>query len=275
MIMSRIFSLGYLTIPGTSPVDQIEIAAEAGYDRVSLRTIPMGLQGEPTFKLEDDPALFADVRAALAANGLALNDIELARVREDVDRAPFEAAFERGRELGAEYVISSIWTSDHALACRGFGEICDMAARQGLLVDLEFVPFAGVRNLAMVLDVIRETARPNARILIDTMHAHRAGVTPEQLKAVDPSLFGFCHLCDTEAAVPDVDSPEMVETTREGRLYVGEGSADIVGMLRAMPEVVCSIELPNRAEMERRGAAGHARRCLETARAHLAAHGLS
>lgn len=272
--MSRIFSLGYLTIAGTRPVDQIEIAAAAGYERASLRTIPMGLPGEPTFRLEDDPSLFADVRAALDANGIALNDIELARVREDIDRAPFEAAFERGRELGAEHVIASIWTSDRALACRGFGEICDMAARQGLLVDLEFVPFAGVRDLDMVLDVIRETARPNARILIDTMHAHRAGVGPDQLKAVDPSLFGFCHICDTEAEVPDAESPEMVETTREGRLYVGEGSADIAGMLRAMPEVVCSIELPNRAEMERRGAAGHAKRCIETAREYLESNGL-
>lgn len=39
--MSRKFSLAYLTIPGTAPVDQIRIAKEAGYDFVSLRTIPM------------------------------------------------------------------------------------------------------------------------------------------------------------------------------------------------------------------------------------------
>ena len=37
--MSRKFSLAYLTIPGTAPVDQIRIAKEAGYDFVSLRTI--------------------------------------------------------------------------------------------------------------------------------------------------------------------------------------------------------------------------------------------
>ena len=41
--MSRKFSLAYLTIPGTAPVDQIRIAKEAGYDFVSLRTIPMHL----------------------------------------------------------------------------------------------------------------------------------------------------------------------------------------------------------------------------------------
>lgn len=40
--MERKFSLAYLTIPGVDPFDQIRIAAEAGYDYVSLRTIPMG-----------------------------------------------------------------------------------------------------------------------------------------------------------------------------------------------------------------------------------------
>ena len=45
--MSRQFSLAYLTIPGIDPIHQIQIAREAGYDYVSLRTIPMGLEGEP------------------------------------------------------------------------------------------------------------------------------------------------------------------------------------------------------------------------------------
>ena len=46
---------GYLTIPGVDPFDQIRIAAEAGYDYVSLRTIPMGLPGEPQTCLEKRP----------------------------------------------------------------------------------------------------------------------------------------------------------------------------------------------------------------------------
>ena len=56
--MERKFSLAYLTIPGVDPFDQIRIAAEAGYDYVSLRTIPMGLPGEPQTCLEKDPELF-------------------------------------------------------------------------------------------------------------------------------------------------------------------------------------------------------------------------
>ena len=79
--MARKFSLAYLTIPGTNPMDQIKIAKEAGYDYVSLRTIPMHLPGEPSFLPQDDPKLFADIKAALKEYDMPLMDIELARIR--------------------------------------------------------------------------------------------------------------------------------------------------------------------------------------------------
>ena len=37
--MSRKFSLAYLTIPGTAPVDQIRIAKEAGYEQLELDAV--------------------------------------------------------------------------------------------------------------------------------------------------------------------------------------------------------------------------------------------
>ena len=66
----------------------------------------------------------------------------------------------------------------------------------------------------------------------------------------------------------------MLFTAREGRMYPGEGIMDIAGMVRAMPEIPLSIELPNLKEMSVRGAAGHAARCLETAKAYFKANGI-
>lgn len=63
--MATQFSLAYLTIPGIDPVEQIKIARDAGYDCVSLRTIPMGLCDEPQVCLENNPQLFT--RSADAA----------------------------------------------------------------------------------------------------------------------------------------------------------------------------------------------------------------
>ena len=271
--MNRKFSLAYLTVPGTDPVAQIEMAAAAGYDYVSLRAIPMFLPNEPIFQYEKDPALFAAVKAALAANKLSLFDIELARVREDLDVESYAAAFEKGAELGASWVLSSIWTKDKSFYVEKFGRVCDLAAQFGLKVGLEFVTFAGVTDLDQALETLQLCGRDNAYLMIDTLHAHRSHVTPADLAAVPAGKFGFIHLCDGPGPIPALDDPTMIGVAREGRLYPGEGGVDIAAMFKAMPDdLPVSIELPNSAMSAQLGHAGHAARCLQTAKQYLTAN---
>lgn len=271
--MSRKFSLAYLTIPGTAPVDQIRIAKESGYDYVSLRTIPMYLANEPEFIMEKDPELFKATKQALKDYGMQLMDIELARVREDLD-TNFDAAFEKGAELGATQVLSSIWTKDKAFNVDRCGQICEKAAKFGLTVNLEFVTFAGVTDLKGAVEILDEVKAPNLKIMVDTVHAHRSRVTPADLAAVPAERYGFIHLCDCPGPIPALDDPEMIRVAREGRLYVGQGGADIAGMLKALPANVCSIELPNSAMVKEHGAAWHAKQCLDTAKAYFEANGI-
>ena len=47
MSMEFLFSLAQLTVLNTSPVEISSMAAECGYDFVSMRQIYMGLPGEP------------------------------------------------------------------------------------------------------------------------------------------------------------------------------------------------------------------------------------
>ena len=106
--MARKYSLAYLTIPGTDPMEQIRIAKETGYDYVSLRTIPMHLPGEPEFLLDKDPALFEATKKALKEYDMPLMDIELARVRPDLNIDEYEPAFEKAAELGGTDVLGGI-----------------------------------------------------------------------------------------------------------------------------------------------------------------------
>jgi len=92
--MSRKISLAYLTLPGIEPVEQIKIAAKAGYDFVSLRTIPMGQEGEPQVHLEKDPELFEKIKATLKETNMKVLDIELVRIKEDLP-ADFRGALRR------------------------------------------------------------------------------------------------------------------------------------------------------------------------------------
>ena len=272
--MPRKFSLAYLTIPGTSPVEQIRIAAEAGYDSVSLRPIPMFLPNEPLFQFDKDPTLFNAIKRALSEHNMKLMDIELARVREDLKVEDYESAFAAAAELGATDVLSSVWTDNKAFTLENFGNICDLAAKYGLRVNLEFVTFSSTPGLEGALEILNTVNRPNAYLAVDTLHAHRSGVTAAAMAKVDPSLFGFIHVCDAPKAIPSLDDPEMIGVAREGRLYPGEGGIDLKGMLLAMPENDISIELPNAKEMNERGALGHAIQCLVKTKLFMADNGI-
>lgn len=278
--MAKKFSLAYLTIPGTNPMDQIRIAKEAGYDYVSLRTIPMHLPGEPEFLLDKDPALFEATKKALKEYDMPLMDIELARVRPDLDIEEYEPAFEKAAELGGTDVLGSIWTRDKAYYVEKVGRIAEMAKKYGLCYNVEFLPWAGVRNLQEDITLVDTVGADNLYIMVDTLHAGRAGVTAAELKRTNPKYFRFIHLCDGPAG-PDGDpvldnikDELMLFTAREGRLYPGEGVMDIAGMVKAMPDIPLSIELPNLKRIEELGVAGHAKRCLDTAKAYFAANGI-
>jgi sugar phosphate isomerase/epimerase len=267
----RKFSLAYLTVYGCPPPEMTYIAARAGYDFVSFRPIPLGLPGEPSFELAANPTLLKQTRTALASTGLRVLDIELARVADGVDPTSYRPALEVGAELGAKHVISSIWTADRVFATECWGEICDLAKPLGLTVDLEFVTFASVRTLREALDVARAAARGNGGILVDMLHFSRSRVPLADLDAVPRDWFHFVHLCDAPAAIP-ASRDELVRAAREERLYPGEGGIDLVSILRRIPDVPLSVEVPHLARVRELGYAEHAFRCLESAKKFLAAH---
>ncbi len=273
--MARTYSLAYLTIPGVAPVDQIRIAKECGYDSVSLRTIPMHLPGEPEFLLHKDEKLFRDVKAALKEYDIPLMDIELARVRPDLDISEYEAPFEKAAELGGTDVLGSVWTRDRGYYTEQVGKIAEMARKYGLSYNVEFLPWAGVRNLQEAISLVDNVGADNLYIMVDTLHAGRAGVTAQELARTDKKYFRFLHLCDGPAG-PDGDpvldnikDELMLFTAREGRLYPGEGVMDIPGMVSVLSDLPLSIELPNCGYIAKYGAEEHARRCLERAKAAL------
>ncbi|MDR3562429.1 MAG: TIM barrel protein [Negativicutes bacterium] len=269
--MARQFSLAHLTVLGCAPPELIYIAARAGYDFVSLRPIYMGLPNEPNYALADNNVLLRQTKNALAATGLKLLDIELARIYDGVDVKKYLPAMEVAAELGGRAVLSSIWTPDRSFYLEKFAELCDQAKSFGLTVDLEYVPIACVFNLAGALDVLRAVERENAGIMIDTHHFHRAGDNVEDLGSLPSEWFHYAHLCDAPAEIP-TEKEEMTRILREARLYCGEGGIDIASILNRIPEIPYSIELPHLERAKELGYAEHAWRCLQAAKDYLDAH---
>ena len=73
------FSLAHLTVLGTTPLELIQIAADAGYDYASIRTTAVA-PGEHVTPLAGDPTMIRRVSRRLADTGVQVLDVELARL---------------------------------------------------------------------------------------------------------------------------------------------------------------------------------------------------
>lgn len=232
--MSKFFSLAYLTLPNTHPVDQIEIAAQCGYEGVGLRTISQHLPGEPDYALANG-RMFQMVRAALERTGVRLMDIELARVADGVDVMSYEKEFALGAELGAKYAIASVWSADRDFSRVQFGE----DVRSGGQIRHEAQ--SGVRPLlkhprpdrspgldgpdgpAQCAGAGGHSARPPGEGHPRTA----AGGSGGAIRLRPPVRRSGLH--------PAGGPPGHGGVARGGRLYVGEGGIDLAGMLKNIP----------------------------------------
>jgi sugar phosphate isomerase/epimerase len=268
--MNTPFSLAHLTMLGVPPPQLVETAARAGYQFVSLRPIPVGAPNEPLYPLGTDRALLARTKAAMAATGVGLLDIEVARIIKEVTPRSYLPALEAAAELGGRHVLSSAWCDDRPYILAFFSELCDLAQPFGLTVDLEFVTWSGVRTLDEAVEVVREARRPNAGIVVDTLHFDRCHAELEKLSSLPREWFHFAQISDAPASYSD-EREELIRIGRAERLYLGEGGIDVASILGRLPPVPLSIEIPNTAKLSSLGAEQYARLCIETARSFLAA----
>jgi sugar phosphate isomerase/epimerase/4-hydroxyphenylpyruvate dioxygenase-like putative hemolysin len=262
------YSLAHLTALSLSPPELVDAAAAAGYRYVGLRLTRV-TQQEPHWPLATDPALMRATRAHLAATGVEVLDIELARMGPGEDPRDFERFLEAGAELGARHVVTQLPDPDRARKIDRFAHLCELARPLGLTIDLEFPSWTETPDLGEATRVLRDADQPNAGILVDLLHFARSGSSIADLRQLPPEWFRFAHVCDAPARVPDTNEG-LIHTARFERLFPGEGGIDVHGILAALPAgIPYALEIPKAMSVAQVGAAEHARQAINAARAHL------
>ena len=265
--MKHEFSLAHLTILGCGPPDLIEVASEAGYDYVSLRPIAV-TPTEPKYPFGEDKNLLKQTKSALATTGMRVLDIELVRILPAMDLKTYVPVFEAAAELGARHVLSSGWASDRNYVSEKFAELCDLAKPFGLTVAFEFVTFAPMSTLADAVHVVRSAARENGGICVDTLHFYRSNTSLTELDALPKSWFRFMQLCDAPMEAP-ASAEGLIFAARADRKFVGEGGLDLASVIRRLPQMPYSLEIPNTKLARSMSPIDIARRAIDTARAYL------
>jgi sugar phosphate isomerase/epimerase len=249
----RQVSVANLTVGRLEPVRFIEEAAAAGFGAVGLllaSATPQPLEHE----IAGRPDVMRAVKAALRETGLRVFDVEAFVLSPDASIEAYRPYLEAGAELGATH-ISSVGTQwlgnsrflEPSQRIDLFARLCDEAARFGLHVGVEFMLYRDIRTWRDALDLVEAAGRPNAGLILDMLHLHRAGTVPAELAAVPANRIAYAQLCDVAGPSPALDDLPM--EARTARLHLGDGDIPLRGFLDLWPETTpLVIETPVPAE---------------------------
>lgn len=266
--MKHEYSLAHLTALRLSPVELVAAAARAGYQYVGLRLTRV-TAAEPLYPLIADRALMQSTKGRLAATGIRVLDVELARMDPGTGPEDYVPLLEAAAELGARHVITQLPDPDRTRAADRFGVICDLAAALGLGIDLEFPSWTHTPDLVEAARVVGAAKKRNAGILVDVLHFDRSGSSLEQLRALPSEWFRFVHVCDAPAEHP-ATREGVIHAARADRLFPGDGGIDVLGILGCLPpDIPYALEIPGDARAAEVGLAEYARLALRRAQEYL------
>lgn len=241
--MKHDYSLAHLTVLSLTPPQVVDVAARAGYRYASLRMTRV-TAAEPLYDLAHDRLLMKETKARLDDTGIDVLDVELFRMEPKLGPEDFKAELDATAELGAKNIIAQLPDPNRERATERFARLCDLARPLGIYVNLEFPHWTETGTLAEATKIVRAVNQPNAAILIDTLHMARSSSSCEELRKLPREWFRFVHVCDAERECP-LTLEAIIRTARDERLYPGEGTIDVRGILACLPEdIPYSLEIP-------------------------------
>lgn len=232
--------LAALTCLELAPPQLVDAAAAAGYDGVGLRLIPVPGQVLAPFDQRE-------LEQRLADTGLRVLDIEVFRLESATNVSDFEPALALAQRLGASEILAHGADADDARLVQTLGALCELAARHGLAVNIEPMPWVEVSTIGKARQLLQKVRAGNAAILVDPIHFFRAQNSFADLK--DAPL-RYLQFCDARAERPK-DLEEIIRQARGDRLFPGEGGLDLRGLLAALPAgLPMTLEMPVARKIE-------------------------
>ena len=240
----RAVSLAHLTLIEQPPPALVRVAAEAGYDAVGLRIVPVTDGPDHTLP-PGSPRLRRTVRA-LRETGLRVLDVEVARIRPGTDVAGYESLLDAAAELGAPHAVVIVEDPDPGRAADAFAAFCALAADRGITAMVEFMVFKAVRTLGDATGLLAAAGAANAGVLVDPLHLARSGGTVDDVRRLPARLVPYLQFCDAASAGPAPDLETAGAEARRTRLAPGDGVLPLAGLLAATPPgAALSLEVPD------------------------------
>ena len=177
------------TLADTPLPERAAAAAQAGFAGLSLFLDDLARARASGHADEDLRALLADRGLEVAELDPLLRWVPEAGVEQGDGflRYGERDFYEAARAVGARSINAVLFATrqvPHDALVAAFAGLCDRAAERGLLVHLEFMPFAQIRDVDTALAIVEQADRPNGGVMFDAWHHFRGGGSEESLRRV-------------------------------------------------------------------------------------------
>src|SRR6516225_2578594 len=223
--------------PRFSFAERVAAAAKAGFAGI-------GVAIEDYAACRERGMSDAEMRRILDDHGIRAAELEFlqnwwhddergrrARANEDLFYAAAGALGSRHINVGCASPRGTLPALE--IVTEHFAALCDRAARHGLLVAFEFLPWSDVPDAAAAWELIKLADRQNGGILIDTWHYFRGAADPAQVRSIPADRFFLIQFDDADPVQVD---GYMEDTTRRRRLP-GKGGFDLIGFIQMLDEM--------------------------------------
>jgi len=223
--------------------DHVAAAAAGGFTSLAIapNTVRDALQSGLTF---------GDIRSIASDAGVPLSNLDSLtdwapiRTPSDVDQElwdRYQFTVDEGLEMCAELGLKSILAIPGFdkgalpldILIERFGVFCDKAAKIGVRIDLEFMPFWGVPDLASAWAIVGGANRPNSGITIDIWHFCKGQPDFGLLQSIPGDKLAAVQVDDGQWRQI---SPSQHEDTVRYRNFPGEGQFPVVEVLKILWE---------------------------------------
>ncbi len=176
MAMDRL-AIENQTVMGLPPVEFVRLAAslDCRYISISINERMYNPHGYEPFSIRDDAELRRQMVTALRDHDVSISLGDGFIVRPESEIRDRNTDLDTVAELGVTRINTVSLDPDLSRSFDEFGVLAEMAASRGIETTLEFALMLTVPDLGTALAAVRHVARPDFRLLIDTMHLVRSG----------------------------------------------------------------------------------------------------
>ncbi|OWO91874.1 sugar phosphate isomerase [Rhizobium esperanzae] len=225
-----------------SPIEFAKAAARAGFSRIGLRLNP-AFPGAPYYELPVGGSAARELKAVLAGEGIEVFDIEFFVIDPSFDASSVEATVAAAANIGARRLSVCGDDPDQARLASNFSDLCGLADRYGLAVDVENMGWRVIKTFQDSVNLVKASGARNAGALVDGVHFFRNGGTLASLRT-EIGRVRHVQLCDVTGPAP-VTPEEMITEARGGRFAPGEGELPLKELVAAVDSsAAISVEVP-------------------------------